>query len=591
MECVRLVRVCRSPVGWWVGRVGSQPCSVCLGLGRGAERRIVRLREPVADDVGVGDASQGSGVRLSELLAALSLGTDLGMGHPMEHVLRQSFLALRLAEYLRLDADHREVLYYSSLMAWVGCHVDAYEQAKWFGDDRALKHEIRWIDDGNPAEAAAFVLRHLGAGRPWVQRTRLAVGFVGDGRRVLEDLLDNHWRTADALMERLGLSREVRDSVAQTFERWDGKGQPDGARGTQIRLPSRLVNLADVVEVFHQAGGVNAAIAVARQRSGTQFDPSLVELFCEHAEQLFAELESVPSWEALMAAEPRLDRELAEDEFDAALAAVADFVDLKSPFTIGHSRAVADLARHAARHLEIGDQGVAAVTRAALLHDLGRLGVSNAIWDKTGPLTRVEVERVRLHPYLTERMLVSSPTLASLAPLAAQHHERLDGSGYPRGLSGESISPGGHVLAVADLYRSKIEPRPHRPAAAPDEAAVMLREEVRAGRLGGDVVDAVLVAAGHRAHRRRTWPAGLTGREVEVLRLVARGLSHKQIAETLVISRKTASNHVEHIYAKTGASNRAMAALFAVKHGIMRDDDLEPPATRPIARKYGERTP
>ena len=258
------------------------------------------------------DDTQPSGVRLTELLAALSLGTDLGMGHPMEHVLRQSFLALRLAERLGLDASEREVVYYSSLMAWVGCHIDAYEQAKWFGDDRALKHEIRWIDEGKAVEGAAFVVRHLGAGKPWVERARLAAGFVGDGRRVLEDITENHWRTADALMERLDLSPIVRGSVSQTFERWDGKGGPEGAAGEQIELPSRLVNLADVVEVFHQAGGVEAAVAVARQRRGTQFDPALVDLFCDHADELFAELESVTSWEALMAAEPRLDRQLDE---------------------------------------------------------------------------------------------------------------------------------------------------------------------------------------------------------------------------------------------------------------------------------------
>ena len=236
----------------------------------------------------MGHDAQPSGVRLTELLAALSLGTDLGMGHPMEHVLRQSFLVLRLAERLGLDASEREVVYYSSLMAWVGCHIDAYEQAKWFGDDLALKHEIRWIDEGKATQGAAFVVRHLGAGKPWVERARLAAGFVGDGRRVLEHITENHWRTADALMERLELSPIVRGSVSQTFERWDGKGGPEGAAGEQIELPSRLVNLADVVEVFHQAGGVEAAVGVAKQRRGTQFDPALVDLFGDHADELFA---------------------------------------------------------------------------------------------------------------------------------------------------------------------------------------------------------------------------------------------------------------------------------------------------------------
>jgi HD-GYP domain-containing protein (c-di-GMP phosphodiesterase class II) len=376
-------------------------------------------------------------------------------------------------------------------------------------------------------------------------------------------------------MERLRLDSVVRSSVSQTFERWDGKGGPEGASGEQIELPSRLVNLADVVEVFHQAGGVEAAVAVARQRRGTQFDPALVDLFCDHAEELFAELESVTSWEALMAAEPRLDRQLGERELETALEAIADFVDLKSPFTIGHSRGVAELAGEAAHQLMLPAGEVTALRRAALVHDVGRLGVSNAVWDKQAPLTHAEVERVRLHPYLTERMLASTPVLAGLADVAVQHHERLDGSGYPRGIKGDAISTGGRVLAAADMYRSKIEPRPHRSAMHPSEVAPMLRDEVRKGRLAGDAVEAVLRAAGHRARRRREWPAGLTNREVEVLRLVARGLSHKQVAEQLVISRKTASNHVEHIYMKIGASNRAMAALFAMKHGLMDDDARE----------------
>ena len=519
-------------------------------------------------------SDDGSGVRLSELLAAVSLGTDLGMGHPMEHVLRQSFIALRLAERRGLRASEREVVYYSSLLAWIGCHVDAYEQAKWFGDDLALKHDFRLVDEGRPLDAARFALRHVGAGRSSVERARLAATFVGEGRRVIDEIAENHWRTVDALMERLSLSDTIRASVAQTFERWDGKGDPDGIKGEELLLPTRLVNLADVVEVFHHAGGVDAAIAVARQRSGTQFDPELVELFCGCAEQTFAELDPVTSWEALMSAEPALDQELSTDELDRALAAIADFVDLKSPYTLGHSRGVADLAGDAAIVFGLPAVEVVALRRAALLHDLGRLGVSNAIWDKRERLTTTEIERLRMHPYLTERMLASSPTLASLAPVAAQHHERIDGSGYPRAVTGELLSPAARILAAADFYCGKLEPRPHRPAVGADQAGALLREEVRAGRLDGRAADAVLRAAGHRVRRRREWPAGLTAREVEILRLVARGLSHKEIAEQLVISRKTASNHVERIYAKAGVNNRAMAALFAVRHGLVTTDDL-----------------
>jgi HD-GYP domain-containing protein (c-di-GMP phosphodiesterase class II) len=211
------------------------------------------------------------------------------------------------------------------------------------------------------------------------------------------------------------------------------------------------------------------------------------------------------------------------------------------------------------------------VRRAGLVHDLGRLGVSNAIWDKRGALTPAEEERVRLHPYLSGRMLAGCAGLVPLAEIALQHHERIDGSGYPRGLGGDALTPAGRVLAAADAYVGKTEPRPHRKSLSRDEVAAALRAEVRDGRLDSGAVEAVLRSAGHRVKRRLEWPAGLTAREVEVLRLLARGLSNKEIAEELVISRKTASNHIEHIYMKIGVSNRARASVFALKHGLMSD--------------------
>jgi HD-GYP domain-containing protein (c-di-GMP phosphodiesterase class II) len=342
-----------------------------------------------------------------------------------------------------------------------------------------------------------------------------------------------------------------------------------GARGEEIQLTSRLVYLADVVAVFHRWGGVDAAVAVARERSGVHFDPALVDLFCRQAPALLDGLDGASSWETVIAVEPRLARLVPDEEFDAMLEAIGDFTDLKSPYTMGHSRAVADLAAEAARLYGLPAADALTLRRAGLVHDIGRLGVSNGIWDKRGALTQAELERVRLHPYLGERMLASSPALAPLGALAVQHHERLDGSGYPRGLSGASLTPAGRLLATADVYQALREMRPHRPARSPEEAAAVLRAEVAAGRLDGDAAGAVLRAAGHRVPARREWPAGLTAREVEVLRLVARGLSVKEIADLLVISRKTAGNHVEHIYTKIGVSNRARAGLFAMQHGLM----------------------
>ncbi|HEX9260659.1 MAG TPA: HD domain-containing phosphohydrolase, partial [Acidimicrobiales bacterium] len=251
------------------------------------------------------------------------------------------------------------------------------------------------------------------------------------------------------------------------------------------------------------------------------------------------------------------------------------FVDLKSPFTLGHARAVAALAGAAGREMGLDPADLRTLTRAGLVHGLGRLGVSNAIWDKPAKLGAGEWERVRLHPYLTERMLHQSSTLAPLGALAIQLRERLDGSGYPRGLSGSAISRPARILAVADVYQSMCEPRAFRPARPGEVAAAELKAEVRAGRLDGDAVDAVLSVAGHKVSRRREGPAGLTAREIDVLRLLARGLSSKEISAQLVIAPKTVRNHIEHIYTKVGASGRVAASLFAVQQGLLPEGYLE----------------
>jgi len=510
-------------------------------------------------------------VRLAELVALLSLGTDLGLGQPMEHMVRACLIALRLGEGLGLAESERGVLYYSGLLAWVGCHTDAYEQAKWFGDDTTLKRDAHYFYDmGRVGPALSFILKHVGGReRPLATRTRVGMAFMGDGLRAMKALAENHYRATDELVERLGLGEDVRESLRQTYERWDGKGAY-GMKGEEIAVASRLINLADVVEVFGRSGGIEAAIMVAQDRSGTQFDPDLVDVFCEQAPMVLSELDETPSWEAVIAAEPALTREIAGEELELALEAIGEFAELKSPSIMGHVHAVRELVTEAATGFGLPNGDAAELRRVACVYDLGRLGVSNTVWDKPGPLTQSDVERVRTHPYLSERMLAFVPSLQGLGRIAVQHHERLDGSGYPRGLSGDQIELSARLLAAADVYQALCEHRPHRPARGAQDAAAELRREVTAGRLDGEAVDSVLRAAGHKVGRRREWPAGQTTREVEVLRLLARGLSNKQIAAELVISPKTAGSHVEHIYRKIDASNRAQASLFAMRHGLMR---------------------
>jgi putative nucleotidyltransferase with HDIG domain len=510
-----------------------------------------------------------SGVRLSELLGVLSFGVDLGMAQPMEHVLRQCLIALGLADRLGLGAEDRQAVFFGSLVVWIGCHVDAYEQAKWFGDETVLKGDFRRTDFNSAASGPVFMMRHFGNGMAWHQKLGLVPSFMGEGKRAAESMLDNHWRATDNFMAELGLDPAVRDTVEQCFERWDGRGIPKSLKGDEILATARLVNLADVVEVFHRAGGVEAAVSVARQRAGTQFDPDLVSLFASAAESLFGELDALEPWAAVLRAEPASRYWLTGSDLDAALEAVADFCDVKSPFTIGHSRAVAELVARAAPTygLDVADTDL--VRRAALVHDLGKMGVPNAVWDKAGPWTPAEEERARMHVYLGERMLASSSALAPLGAVAVQHHEHLDGSGYPRQLTGADITPAGRLLAAAESYQVLLEPRPYNEVRSVEHAADDLLAGVRAGRLDADAAAAVLAAAGHRPAKRRGWPAGLTTREVEILRLVARGQTNKQIGATLTISAKTAGTHVEHIYTKLGVTNRALASLFAARHGLV----------------------
>ncbi|MDQ4145061.1 MAG: LuxR C-terminal-related transcriptional regulator [Actinomycetota bacterium] len=515
-------------------------------------------------------ASRGTEVRLAELLAGLSLVVDLGLGQPTEHVLRQTVIAMRLGEFLGLSEEDQAALYYVALLAWVGCGSDSHELATWFGDDlawRAASYEI----DPVGREAVSYLMSKAAAVNP-----PLAISGTGDIAKLRMSTLEHCVVTRD-FAERVGLGPEVADPLVQLFERWDGRGRPNRLAGDAIALLARIVQFADVLVPFHRAGGVEAAIAVAQQRKGTQFDPGLVELFCANAHETLSLVEKASTWETLLELAPALGKSLTDDELDAALEAIADFTDLKSPYTLGHARAVASLAAEAARVLRLSDQEVVLLRRAALVQDAGRMGVSNSIWDKPGRLSSSEMEHVRLHPYYVERMLQQPLTLTRIGTLAVQHHERLDASGYPRGLPGSRLSPAARVLAAADVYRALVEPRPHRPPLPPEEVWRELSSEVKEGRLDGDAVNAVLSAAGHRVRMRREWPRGLTRREVEVLGLIARGHSNRDVARRLHLAEKTVGNHVEHIYTKIGSSTRAEASLFAMQHGLL---DLALPAQK-----------
>jgi HD-GYP domain-containing protein (c-di-GMP phosphodiesterase class II) len=503
----------------------------------------------------------------AELLAALSVAIDLGMGQPAEHMLRAALIATRIADRLGLDRNQRDCVYYSTLVMWIGCHADSHEYARWFGDDIAVRHDAYLVDwSGLPY--LRFLLSNVARGEPLMHRLNVMASLFINARGQLARLIHSHCTSAALLADRIGLGPDVQTAVAFTFERYDGGGLPAGAHGDAIPIQMRVAQLADMVEVHQRAYGVDGAVAMARRRRGGQFHPQVVDTFIEHVGAILAGPAAGDAWAAALQQAPDRHQRLDPQSLDSLLIALGDFVDMKCPFTLGHSRAVAQLAGDAAIAAGLDSDAVALTRRAGHVHDLGRIGVSNQIWSKPGPLTAAEFERVRLHPYLTVRILSQVAGLEQVAQLAGNHHECVNGSGYPRGLAGTAISLPDRLLAAAVGYQSAREPRPYREELTPDAAARQLQERVRAGGLDPVAVEAVLHVAGHRAQRPNLRPDGLSPREVEVLCLVARGASNKEIAASLVISEKTARNHVERTYAKIGVSNRIGASLYALQRGL-----------------------
>ncbi len=501
-----------------------------------------------------------------EILAALSLAIDLGLGQPMDHMLRATLLGMRIADLMDVGLAARERIYYANLLAWIGCHADSFELAALFGDDIGFRSDY-YLIDAHGLPMLTMMLHRTGTGLPRLRRTARQTLFTATANTVVRELIRSHCTSAGQLASRVGLDQGIPEVLRHTFERWDGQGLPSGRTGVEIPLEMRIAQLADMAEVFLRTGGVAAAVSIISARRGTQFDPELVDLFCAHAPDLAAGLFELDPWPATLAAAPEATV-LSGEELDQVLAAIGDFADLKSPWTAGHSRAVAALAAGAAGELGLKGPDVELLQRSGWVHDLGRMGVSNGIWDKGVPLSTLERERLQMYPYLTERILGRVPGMRRVAAIAGAHRERLDGSGYPQSLTGAELDICQRILAAADYYQSSLEPRPHRDPMSPQEAGQRLGVEVKAGRMDGEAANAVLVAAGRRGARLRIPPSALTDRELEVLRLVCRGMNNKQIAEELFIAPKTARNHIEHIYLKIGATNRVAATLYALDNGM-----------------------
>lgn len=514
-------------------------------------------------------------VRLAELLGVLSLGTDVGLGQPMEHALRQCVIALRLADRFELDLELRATIYYTALLMNVGGHSDGYERAQWFGDDIALLAARYGVRDSRGMRAAASTMRRVGAGQPAMRRVKVGARYVVLGHRELDKSVAERVRIASDLARRLRLPDDVVEAMSAGDERWDGKGGPFRMSGLAIPAATRFVQVAEFVEVAHRLGGTKAVVDLAQRRSGNQLDPRLCAAMCADPDFFVDGLDDKPIWQVVIDDQPTLAVYLSATQFDAALHMIADLIDLKSPYTAGHSRAVAKLAAAAGDRLGTDIDDVDQLYRAGLVHDLGRLGISNAIWHKRGVLTGAERDEVRTYPLLSARILAAAPALRELGELAGMHRERLDGSGYPHGLAGRRIPHDARVLAAADAYRSMREARPHRVPFTREETALRMRAEARAGRLDDRAAEAVLAAAAAPSTASSAQPvngaASLSSDELAVLRLLVRGMRPREIARELMVAQRKVERRVRSVYAKTNTSGRATASLYAMSHDLVLD--------------------
>jgi HD-GYP domain-containing protein (c-di-GMP phosphodiesterase class II) len=510
---------------------------------------------------------------LADLLAGLSRLGDLGFGLQAGASIRSAALATVICRSLELtEADVRASMY-TALLLHVGCVGYTHESVRVLGDEFVMNLAAERTNLADPRDIAGTLVPALLQGRPGPERLRRAVTAIARGPalgRAYDTVTCEVGREA---ARRLGLGDDVQRSIYHSAEWWNGGGAPSGLTGDDIPVGARVAALTSAAVLLEAIGGIDLAVEAIRRRRGGMVDPGLADHYARRAKTLCAEVDGTDPYEFLLEAEPRPVTSVLDPQLVEVARVFGDVADLKAPTTYGHSRGVAALARDAGHELGLRTSDVSRLELAGHLHDVGRVAISNLVWEKPGPLSTSEWEQVRLHAYHSERILAGSRRLEAVAQLVGAHHERCDGSGYHRGAEADELPLLARILAAADAYQAMTQPRPHRPALPQEQIEQELRVDAGLRRLDPDVVTAVLAAAGHdEPSVRREPPAGLTDRQVEVLRLVAEGCSNRQIADRLVISRRTAEFHVQQIYRKIGTSSRASAALFAMEHGLLAQD-------------------
>ncbi len=439
-------------------------------------------------------------VPLTDVLAALSFALDLTEGQPMGHSLRTNLIAMELAARLDLPLQPRRDLYFAALLKDAGCSSNAAAVFEMFGGNEIAAKRARMTTDwSNDVRAALYAFEHAAPGASWFERAKRVATLARQGQRAAARLVQLRCDRGAEVVLQLGFGNGAANAVRALEEHWDGHGHPNGLRGEQIPVAARVLGLAQILEVFSAQGGPYAALALVQRRSGKWFDPTVVEA-CRGFEPLLAR------WGAMTTRELRDEVSLAEPGHASLLAGgatlrriahvFAAIVDAKSPFTGAHSQRVADLSVDIAGTLGWSRDRIEETRSAALLHDIGKLSVPNSILDKPGALDPGEWEVMRMHALYTERILEHVEGFEWLAFASAAHHERLDGSGYCRGLDGDLVPDLSRVLAVADVYDALSAARPYRHALSPPEVFAIMERDGAKG-FCGDCLDALKSVTAH----------------------------------------------------------------------------------------------
>lgn len=434
--------------------------------------RYVPARGPVPAPV------VASSLALGDLIGAFSYALDLTDGQPPGHCVRCAWIGMHVGRKLGLDEDALWSLYYTLLLKDLGCSSNAARICQlYLTDDRQFKHDFKLVG-ASTSSLLRFVVSHTGPDNPWHRRLSALVHIIGNGAKLSRELIQTRCTRGADIARQLGFPEAVAEAVHGLDEHYDGSGQPQGRRGDAIPMGSRIALLAQVVDVFHFSSGREAAMAEIRTRGGSWFDPELVQAFESVAgDPMF--------WDSLAgdgidAAVRTLEPAGAafvvnEDYLDAIAAAFGSVVDAKSPFTAGHSTRVADISERVAARLGLPASRRRWLRRGALLHDVGKLGVSNAILDKPGKLDAQEWAQVKLHVTYSEEILGRLPPFTELARMAGAHHERLDGGGYPRGLMAADISQETRIITVADIFDAISSERPYHAATSVEQTLHIMR--------------------------------------------------------------------------------------------------------------------